>query len=128
MIERDSLTPPTSTSSTDQLTGLDPTLAEAISPVRVEVLDDAETRLRNSTAEDGEQCPTIETLRRTIANAEERFSQERSLRQRLEERDQQLMELQQETEILRDELSRAHRQLAEIDNLCSQLQALLDRG
>ena len=105
--------------TSDQLTGLQTTPLDVVDPVRVEVLN----------GEQG-QAPALsldlQALRQTIATAEERLNGLRDLRQELQASQQQVLELTQEREQLREALSAAHQHLAEVKALQLQLQTLLE--
>ena len=104
----------------DHLTGLHTEGLDVVAPVRVEILQDAELQ--------PEPSLDLDSLRRTIATAEERLNSARELRQQLDDSQKQVRQLQQERQQLREELNLAHQQLAEVKSLQVQLQTLLEAG
>jgi predicted nuclease with TOPRIM domain len=91
--------------------------ADGVTPVRVEVVDNGNG-----------MNPSIDSLRRSIAIAEQRLGTVRELKQQLEESQQQLQELHRENEQLCQELNQARLQLSAFETLQRELEALLENG
>ena len=103
----------------DHLTGLESTPLDAVSPVRVEILN---------THHENQPDPSLDLheLRQTIAKAEARISSVRELREQLNGAQQRVEELEQERAALQRDLNAAQAQLAKVRTLHRQLQLLLD--